>query len=484
MSSSENSTSQTFPFVVHAPESEIIVTVYDAYDQAVGSTAGETLVLSLGPGLYRIRSDRMGQIEDEFVRHGGATEVTAKLPPYYSPAPLEGAKSSHEYYTGPSQQYSHELTAPPLGDGNRDAHLFVFIRAASAQAFHGGEFNGELSIMDADGNTLATADETNTAFDRDAGWMAFSAKADSGFYIARYRIGEFGRDVAVFLPSQWQTQVFLTYHGIVLPQSMRIFLAHPEDGFHATDEIIRSVDVALTGLQNNDSRIPSGVMQDALQGKFDNPMLGLLAGHFLLRSERPDANLVEMVFGNLEGLIPDSPDLAALKLMAASRFGAPLGEFGIAFPPMLRAGLEALLTLSTDYPELVPEDSLLDRIATRLMADSPWSSWESLDYLDAGVLPSREGGEEVDWVQAAVLDSLEQILKKDRGYDVKDIARSLRVPARTVGKAIDALDRRTSADLRGTFMKGLESLETLLQDDERRARIRHKASSLIDRFLK
>jgi len=484
MSTSEGAVDNTFPFVVHAPEPEINVTVYDAYDRERGSALGTTLELQLPSGLYKVRSDRMGQIEDEFIRHGGATETTAKLPPYYSPAPLAGAKSSHEYYTGPSQQYSLETTAPPLGDGEQDAHLFVFIRAASAQAFHGGRFHGELSIMDRDGNTLAKADESNTAFNTEDGWMAFSAKSVSGFYIARYRIGDFSRDVAVFLPSQWQTQVFLTYHGVVLPQGMRVFLARPGDGFHASDEIIRSVDIALTGLQNNDQRIPSGVMHDALYGKFDNPMLGLLAAHFLLRSEHPDGDLIDTVLGNLRRLIPDSPDLTALEIMAASRFEAPLTEFVVPFPPMLRSGLEAILTLSADHPQLIPEDSLSDRIATRLLGDSPWSSWDSLNYQDTGALLAPDEDEEVDWVQAAVLDSLEQILKKDEAYNIKDIARSLRVPTRTVGKAIDALDRRTSTDLRGTLKKGLESLENLLQDDDQRARIREKAASLVSRFLK
>jgi len=484
MSNSENAADTAFPFIVHAPEPEINITVYDAFDQEKGSALGGTLELDLSPGLYTVRSDRMGQIEDEIIRHGGPTETTARLPPYYSPAPLADAKSSHEYYTGPSQRYSHEVTAPPLGDGKQDAQLFVFIRATSAEAFHGGRFNGELSIMDSDGNLITRADESNTTSSTQDGWLAFSAKAVSGFYIARYRIGNFSRDVAVFLPSQWQTQVFLTYHGVVLPQGMRVFLARPSDGFHASDEIIRSVDIALTGLQNDDQRLPGGAMHDALHGKFDNPMLGLLAAHFLLRRETPDADSVATVLANLHSLIPDSPDLAALELISASRFGEPLTSFKVPFPPMLRAGLEAILALSTDHPELVPEESLLDRIATRLLGDSPWSSWESLDYRDANTLPAQETDEEIDWVQAAVLDSLEQILKRGSSYNLNGIARSLGIPERTVNKAIDALDRRTNTDLRGTFRKGLEFLETSLQDDNQRARIREKAASLISRLLK
>ena len=66
---------------------------------------------------------------------------------------------------------------------------------------------------------------------------------------------------------------------------MRVFLAHPEDGFHATDEIIRSIDIALTGLLEKDPDIVvSGINAGANLGDdviYSGTVAAAMEGRFL-----------------------------------------------------------------------------------------------------------------------------------------------------------------------------------------------------------
>jgi hypothetical protein len=146
-----------------------------------------------------------------------------------------------------------------------------------------------------------------------------------------------------------------------------------------------------------------------------------------------------------------------------------------------------------ENPQLVPEDGIVDDVAPRLFADSPWSSWAPLERsgrtdvvvdkaargivwdevtdkiagkieedfketvtlgrhsndLDTGVRREPAPAKKVplDWVQMALLDAVESAAKaaerKRRAHplDLNEMARRLGVTPHVVQRAARGLDR-------------------------------------------
>ena len=447
MSTSDHSTLERFPFKVHTTDPNVKFTIFNGVglEVAVSDQLDKSLSLKLPKGLYTIRSDRMGQIEDMVVRHNKPNEYYPEQPPYYSSIPLSGAVTSYEYYTNACIKYSRELTSPPIGGGSHDAGLFIFIRASQAERFQGDTLNSLITIKDLNGQDIITLDVDNSASDERDGWLAFSAKADSGPYIVTLRLGDTTRDVALFLSRNWQTQIFFTYDNILLPQSMCVFLDRLGKGFSPNNKILRAVDISLIGLQNNINGLPVDVMHGVLRGQFDNPMLGLLVAHCLLRNKKTESKLLATLIDNLEHLIGDSPDLRAIRLLKAELLGEPFKELEFLFPPMLRAGTEAVIRHSIEDAPLFLNQGFLEKISTRIEVDTPWTMWNSVV------------AEQDNWVQIEIAESLGQQAKQDQFANFKkiipnahqehflglgeinysSIARSLQIPITQVYKGVE-----------------------------------------------
>jgi hypothetical protein len=116
-------------------------------------------------------------------------------------------------------------------------------------------------------------------------------------------------------------------------------------------------------------------IHESLDEKFRCPILGLLAAHLLrLRYEESSAkqdegagtarSLMEVAVGNLEKLMPGSPDVGALQF-ALGRPGT--GDFGV--PPMLAHSWAILQELGQSA---IPAGSYAERIRPAVCATRPW----------------------------------------------------------------------------------------------------------------
>ena len=155
MSNSETA-AESFPLRVTS-EPDVRITIYDGWGDVVGEGSGY-LEQDLPRGFYEIRTELAGEIEQEQIRHDrrGFYEIRtelageieqelirhdrrmeepyrAKSPGRYSPAPLQGALTSHEYYTDPAEEWSRRDTCevPIGGKGPAMSRLFLFVRAVS-----------------------------------------------------------------------------------------------------------------------------------------------------------------------------------------------------------------------------------------------------------------------------------------------------------------------------------------------------------------
>lgn len=405
------SNSETFNLTLHDVPADATLTVYDGQDRPVAlDRYGQELTASLPRGLYNVRVTRFGRIAEQVVRLAEPCRMRPDVPEWYTSAPLQGAASSHEYYSYTAEAFSLKDTRHPIGEADPDGRLFVFVRALDANA--AGDMSADLGtslvLRDAAGCAVARLDPSETAHDATFGWVAFSAKAAPGFY-ALHDTSADGREAALHVFGGWQTQVFILHHIAPRLETMRIFLGRVGQGFHPADREASAIDLALGALQAGAGSLPEDHLHVLLSGKFTNPMFGIVGAHLLLQerqrgpSSQPDPGLLEMVLGNLESLLPGAADVAALRLLAGPLLGMRPAGLEFRHPPMLRAGLAAVVSESAREPALVPEAGVVDDIATRILADSPWATWTPL----GSAWPGRVGA--LDAERADVLPAIEEM---------------------------------------------------------------------------
>ena len=422
------------------------ITLLDGLDEQIARGHGE-VAATVPAGLYRAQIERAGVRAEQLIRHDGPETVRVAEPQRFSAVPANDTATSHEYYQGPAMHFSQTTTAPPLGDGGG---LFIFVRAPSADVARGPLADLDLRLLDYDGTELAVLDATTTQHDDRSGWLAFHADAAAGEYVLR---SGSEREMALAVFADWQTQVFLTLAGGVSFASASMLLGR--FGFAPDDATSQAIDAALSGLQNGTDTLPASQRQYLLYGKFDNPMLGLVGAYSLLRFGTPERAQIEMILGNLQSLLgPRQPDVQALELLAARYFGDPLPTLPLQRPPLLRAGLEAVL----EQPGLVPSDSVIAQIALCRCVDSPWSTW----------LP-RVSTQEPEWISRYVEESVLQAARRDRDPDFTTIAERAALPVSSVTNAAGRLE--TQADMERVLTRARREARTRKVDPEEPRRL-------------
>ena len=157
------------------------------------------------------------------------------------------------------------------------AAFFLFVRAVSREQVTDRDLTAGLLMTTPSGKVLCepSVDREHTRRDDDDGWVAFSADVACRTIFLKYT-GEPARTVPIHFDPGWETQLFLLHHGRPRFETMKFFMVGKGAGFQANDEVARNVDLALTGLQNRTNLLPRPVMDDLLNGKFRNPIEGLI----------------------------------------------------------------------------------------------------------------------------------------------------------------------------------------------------------------
>lgn len=433
-----------FPLELRTSRPSTNVKILDERQKVVfEGTVHASHQLSLPRGRYRILGQRAGYTAELRVHLDKPSKVHVFSPRLYTAATLEGRPSSHEYYTEPSIKWSRKETRKPLTK-NLDASIFVFVRAPSVESYHAGtELRSGLALLDEEHRELSQFGTSETAHDLTFGWLAFNARTSRGTYYLRFS-GTPSVEVPIQIFSGYQSQIFLMHLGRPLFETLKIFMSPGARGFQPRDDEAIAVDTALVGLQNNIDLLSDDALDLLLHAKFQNPMLGLVGAHVLLKRSE-DAQRIALVLRNLARLLPDSTDASALDLAARSRkvkLPHPRKSFVFDHPPMLRAGLDAVIAASTRRPAVIAKDSAIPQIAPWLFADSPWSSWQPIpaDFSQRGL----------NWVHFAVLDDLKKNAKgkaAQKRFDPVAFARQIAVPPRTVALALHDLNHLSNAQV-------------------------------------
>jgi hypothetical protein len=357
----------------------------------------------LPTGYYTIQYKAADATEERNIALRPNEPVTILDPPdlpFTSAAPINYTSTSHEYHQYNAQRLSR---AEPLerGDGSQ---VFVFVRDVDpGGATHPAK---GLSLHALDGELIVQFDEVIEASrgSSEARWGGRNIAVDPGFYRLRLTLRK-GKAVEMIVPAcpYWQSQVFLLRQGgesevagrtiLDLPNAAHL-MARPHAGFDPWEyvslqkniqpdiagEDLRLIELARQALALGYRGIRSQDLQAMLWGKWEDPLLGILGLHLLLRQPEVDLDFASSVFERLRGLILAEfrhPDIDALALEIARRRGVTIEMAPFTVPPMLRQSWTILVEATAGRPELIPSGSFLFQISGRLWGSSAWMIWEA-----------------------------------------------------------------------------------------------------------
>ncbi len=352
----------------------------DAALRPVAEGIGELSCQGLPPGLYLLEIEAGHERQERFLTlaPGQTYEDLAVRHEIASPTPMGGTRTNHAYHARPASELSREPSLE-LGSGSR---LLLFARHLEGNREAPVDL-GRLELLDQELEPLIAFGEKATVRELD-GWAGTSIELDPGFHLLRERPSEDGEralDQPLWLAEGWLTAIFLACpagEAMPRPGSASIHMAPLELGFEPwDDEVVRvnlAAELALTGLRSGQPLVPKALFS-LLEGKFKNPMLGLLGAHAMLLSPRLEWALFDQVIANLERLVPGHPDVTALRVLGRRRLGVggPSGEPQVFWPPMFASGYRALLAQDVEEDGLLPAGSLAERAAASLLTTGPWT---------------------------------------------------------------------------------------------------------------
>lgn len=405
-------TALTTKLVVDALHPGVRIDVLDA-DYRVRTKGYGRIEGDLPTGLYTVRYTAAdAAVERDITLRPGEPLILDEPPEleFGSAAPLDLTWTSHEYH----QEHARRLSqSSPLERGH-GGELFVFVRDVP----QGGPrfLTKGLSLHRLDGEMLLKFDqvvEQSTVKD-EARWAGRNIALDPGVYRLRLSLGRWKAvEMAVVVCPHWQSQVFLLRQGgesevagrtiVDLPGATQLMVAG--QGFEPVSHVrrgrvdaieagedLRLAELARQALAHDRRGIHTRDLQMMLDGKWQDPLLGIFGVHLLLMRPEPDLVLAERVVQRLRDSILlgfRHPDVEVLAIEIARRRGAPIDVLSFDAPPLLRRSWRMLVQATAEQPSLIPPGALTARVADRLWGAGAWLIWEAPREVPA----PRRGGE-------------------------------------------------------------------------------------------
>jgi hypothetical protein len=492
----KSSEEYSFRFVIEDELAPIaFVQLFDGENDLVHSGYGSIENLRVPRGMYRLRVELNEFTEEREYRI--TSDITDKLTlvKISSAMPLLGRINTHEYFSIPTEKWSSEVTLKT--SEQLPNSIFLFFRYAHPTVplkSAGGDpmLHQNFMILDRDRQVLFILDKENTRWCKNENkvdnvlvehfaWCAFHVSVPSGQYYLHYN-GERKREIPLYVFPRWQTQLFLMFSSEPVFSTTRIFIGR--NGFNRHDAEAAIIDALLQKMHNGIYQVPPSIKLQAADGKWENPMFGIVVCYiYLLSRENSDDGLIETMRKNLEHRILDaaiSPDIVALRLLSAIhkkerlqkeenkkasaenrvaetiQFELPSVKFNE--PCMVAAGMKAVLNYAQTIEKDVTGD-LVDKIFTSQRPDTIFTSYVP-PPLPADVKRSQssrlsnllsriwstnlEAKFEKDngWVTAVLRELLAH--DKEGKLDLNDLAKSLRLPPKKVAKYVRMLENEGS----------------------------------------
>lgn len=346
------------------------------------------------PGIYLVQTTAGGPQVDRYitVKEGHDFEDFDLSAPLHSAAPL----AEKNDIIDPQIEALNQLCVRPsrraYGNGGQ---VVIFVRSLDGKLDARFSMAG-LTFRDASGERLVDLGEAVKVCE-EQGWAGFSARVDPGGVLLDWsskRHSQWSKDPnlrasvcqPIWIPAGWTTVVMMMAH----PKrheprmtGMTVMMTRVGQklglGYYDERNAARVQEMALSGLRQGVSLVPESLLSVILQAKFQNPMAGVVGAHAILLERNPKWSLLDKVLTNLDRLMPGSPDVASLRMMAKARrsSGARTKTKAISFPPMVYLGYRGLI--SGDWREggVIVPGSIAESASTRILPQGPWTIWKT-----------------------------------------------------------------------------------------------------------
>jgi hypothetical protein len=355
------------------------ITFLQVLDDSLKEVDSGTHKLSsiLAPGLYMIRASVPGDSMERLVaiEENKLTVVPEFNLRFDSNAPLLGIASENKQHQRAASGQS-KVIHKTYGD-QPDAAIFIFARGTEKTC------RDEIALVlrDRDGKEVSRL-PADGQIDWDNGWLALSVALPMGTYVLEQQIPGLGkRGQVIFAEKGCQTQAFAPWDNIPDFARATVRICELGAGFHPhlIDEFMQ-IEAALGGLTRGDLIFDPNHQEELLSGRLGSPMLGLIGAYSLLARHPVDYRALGAVVNKLRALLPHSPDVQLLSLLASTRgkrLDPSVRSTPFDDPPMLARAARHLLGLAAEAQELCPLKSWFARVAPCLTTGSAWTRWES-----------------------------------------------------------------------------------------------------------
>lgn len=465
--------------VSSGPLSEI--SVLDGGMNTVARSVGE-LTEKLSPGLYKVRVRNGPAIQEELVSLDADRSIDVKAPPFYSPIPLAETTRTHEYHMA---RAAHASRNPSFSFG-QGCGLFVFCREWSTDGSGTGRNPAAgLSIADETGALLSDLEHDatlETSGDASAAWCAQVAE---GSYRIRFTAANGTvTERALYASPNSQTQIFIL---LPAPKSAEdaesgpdlaggAAIISPSFAFDPQDRRTQLGEIARYALTQKRKVLTDALRMEIVDEKFDDPMLGLLGAHLVLRDEPENKQLFDTITLNLLRLLgPNHPDLRVLCL----RRSTPLPQVPRALdtPPMLRASWDLAVAASQADPAAFPEGGSVIEIASKVVPSGSWLLWRR-DSEQEGIGSTGATG------SRALTQSIEDFLTARGRLDAARLSRNQSVIGHVSSAVHDVISSGINR-LRGVSDTPKAKLPSLDADDKAElSRVLGVPAPVLDSILK
>jgi hypothetical protein len=363
---------------VHVTDDLAEISVLNSnFDRVARSVGG--LEESLPAGIYKVVVRVGPVVTDQLVSLDQDRQLSIAAPDIPSPIPLETSSHGHDYQRAAAIRVS-TARGDIFGEG---ASLFIFVRETATDGPRDNPAAG-LSLLDENGAVLRKiADRADVNVDR-APWAGWRADVSPGAYRVRLELPNHRAfERALVATRGKQTQLFMVPRDYGLPNieahraadlaggTVAVSLS---DGFYPQDHRARLTELASYALMQTRHILSDALLKRLLDEKFDEPMLGLLGAHLMLRDHPGDARLFEIVTDNLRKLLgEDHPDVQALWLRRSNR--GNMKEIRVKTPPMLRRSWELATEESVRDKDVIPSQAPSGTIALKVLPATPWLVW-------------------------------------------------------------------------------------------------------------
>ena len=335
------------------------------------------LSAEVAPGLYLCKT-KVGPITEQksiVVEPGDDPLVVEAKLPLATALPIFDLPYSHEYQSGPAGMLSNQVHV----DLGGNSQIYLFIREYDNKRYPWSSPGAGLRLKDFDGNLLCDLAIQGVRDDY-ASFAAANLSVPAGTYVLSSEFPGAGTvEMPIVASAGFQTQVFVLLNEFTLQGERTLRLPDFPNasiqmtpigrGFVPTlgdwtSESARLAEMARYALATGRSAVNARDLRSILADKFENPMLGILGAHLLLKEKEPDLNLIEQAATNLRSIVPGHPDVEAIwHWMDRSAFVFDL-------PPMLASSWRIAIE-----HRAVPEPSPAAALSRTMLGDGPWIMW-------------------------------------------------------------------------------------------------------------